>query len=179
MSGQVPATAKKKASRRKSSGKTSVPLIAQPHGGALQVGNPGNKGGGRPRSHVRDDLLGTFDSAARPFLESVVRGDIVSKIRIPVVSAAKHLTCGKCGATGLQISSGVPADVEVEIQASATVSQRIDVAELMARYGVGQMKELTADAVRERVAKTLDVLQQLMSPEQFERACKELSPIWA
>ena len=38
----------------KTSGKPSVQMVPQPHGGALQVGNPGNSGGsGRPPSVVR------------------------------------------------------------------------------------------------------------------------------
>lgn len=45
-------TAKKRAKR---SAKTSVVKVPQAHGGALQVGNPGNKGGtGRPPNWLKD-----------------------------------------------------------------------------------------------------------------------------
>lgn len=163
-----------------------VPKVKQPHGGALQVGNPGNRGNpnggpGRPRSAIRDSLAGTFDEAARPFLESVVRGDIVSKIRITVREVGHYLKCPNCGAGDESLVPSDPAfaDVEVSVDASATVTQRVQAADLMARYGVGQMKELSADNVRERLGKTLDTLQGILSPEQYERACKEIEPHWA
>lgn len=45
--------------------KTSVKtpaLVPQPHGGALQRGNPGNRGGtGRPPSAIREQMRGSFE----------------------------------------------------------------------------------------------------------------------
>lgn len=158
-----------------------VPKVKQPHGGALQVGNPGNRGNpnggpGRPRSAVRDSLLGTFDEDARPFLTKVVRGECMTKIRFSVVTLGKQLKCANCGEVG-QFEGD--AEKEIELEASAPIATRMQASELLARYGVGQMKELSADNVRERLGKTLDTLQGILSPEQYERACKEIEPHWA
>lgn len=47
-----------------SSGPTEVELVPQPHGGALQVGNPGNRGGGRPPDEWKA-LLAKLSSRAK------------------------------------------------------------------------------------------------------------------
>lgn len=157
-------------------------LVAQAHGGALQVGNPGNSGGGRPRSIIRDDVLLSFDGKSREFLDQVVTGEIVSKMRIPVLSVTKYLKCMDCSGKNFGPVEGALSDlllVDVEVGCSATVSQRLDVAEMQMRYGLGAVKEITVDNVRERVNRTLDALQSMMSKEQYLAACKVLEPIWA
>jgi len=45
----------------------------QPHGGSLAVpGNPGNRGGGRPRSLIRRDAADLFDKVYLDYLRGVV-----------------------------------------------------------------------------------------------------------
>lgn len=184
---KAPPAAKAKASGRKTPLKTSsalVPTRPGKNGGVLQVGNPGNRGNvhatGRPRSVIRDDLAGAFDEAARPFLLSVVRGDCVQTMRIPVKEAAEHLTCPNCGEAGGKL---VPTDpllghVSVEVEVSAPLQTRVSVSELLAKYGVGQMKELSADSVKERIGKQLDIMQGILPIELFERICKAIEPVW-
>lgn len=156
--------------------------VPQPHGGYLVPGAGGGPrpGSGRKRSLIREDVLLSFDTKARAFLDDVVSGELVSRMRIPVKSAAKHLTCPKCGGKegALVPSDPALADVEVEVEVSASVNQRLTVAEMMMRYGLGQMKELSADAVRDRLDRTLDELQTMLSPEQYIAVCQRLEPIW-
>jgi hypothetical protein len=46
-------------------------MVPQPHGGALKVGNPGNRGGtGRPPSEIRQRLRGAFEDRI-PILEDI------------------------------------------------------------------------------------------------------------
>ncbi len=48
-------------------------LVPQPHGGALKVGNPGNKGGpGRPRSIIREKLSGVMTDHGVAVLEEII-----------------------------------------------------------------------------------------------------------
>ncbi len=47
------------------------PLVAQPHGGQLRRGNPGNKGGGRPPSWLRQQMREALE-AALPKIREVV-----------------------------------------------------------------------------------------------------------
>ena len=59
----------------KTSGETPE-LVRQPHGGALQVGNPGNAGGGRPRNEFRRRLRELVSSEeAMAFLERCLKGE--------------------------------------------------------------------------------------------------------
>lgn len=47
-----------------------APLAPQPHGGALRIGNPGNKGGtGRPASVIREALRYDFEKRRRKLRE--------------------------------------------------------------------------------------------------------------
>jgi hypothetical protein len=100
----------------------ALELIPQPNGrGALlSGGKPGNKGGGRTRSEVRDAYL-------------------------------------------------LGAEEALQQQA----------ADKFLRYGLGAVKEVTVEAVREKVQQTLDIIQGLVSNEQFMRIVRELEPVWS
>ena len=54
--------------------KTTVALIPQPHGGALASGGtPGNKGGGRPSSALREAFRGDLETARTKMLAILER----------------------------------------------------------------------------------------------------------
>ena len=56
------ATKRTKRPAKRSVAASAVPLVPQPHGGALQVGNPGNAGGtGRPPNALRAAMRGNLD----------------------------------------------------------------------------------------------------------------------
>jgi len=66
-------------------GKSSVELKPQKHGGALQVGNPGNKGGpGRPPSELRQILRMGFSDAI-PELARIAKEGITERDRISAI----------------------------------------------------------------------------------------------
>jgi hypothetical protein len=115
----------------------ALELIPQPNGrGALlSGGKPGNKGGGRTRSEVRDAYLLGAEEA------------------LPVLLG--HLR----------------AEGNPDLQQQA--------ADKFLRYGLGAVKEVTVEAVREKVQQTLDIIQGLVSNEQFMRIVRELEPVWS
>jgi hypothetical protein len=163
---------------RKTSRKTSLrsevktpALVRYPNanGGALQVGNPGNVGGtGRPRSVIRDRAAQLYDEAGMEFLGKVVKGE---KIDVDVTDMFGGLH---------------------EIERRPTIKERTDATSLLARVGLGELKEATVEDVRMRLGRTLTVLRRRLAPEEIERAVKEnrtadilagtieeLRPIWA
>ncbi len=69
-----------KTSKAKSPAPSPAPLVAQEHGGALRVGNPGN-GGGRPKEVWRRRVREALEQAEGvEFLVRVVKGEVVEKV---------------------------------------------------------------------------------------------------
>lgn len=62
---------------------------------------------------------------------------------------------------------------------NAEVGDRIKAIDMLAKYGLGAMKEVSVENVRDRVQATLGVIRQQVSPEQAETIFAELRPIWA
>lgn len=156
-------------------------LIEQPHGGALLAGGvPGNRGGtGRPRSEIRDALVESFDGQ-REFVNDVVKGKAMVKARWPLSACAKHLKCSDCG--GKRLTGDEPTDldvIEITVEVSPTVKERLLAVDMNAKYGIGTLKEVSLDAVRERMKETLKVIQMHTSVEQFAAIVREVRPLWA
>ena len=62
---------------------------------------------------------------------------------------------------------------------AASDADRLRAVDLLAKYGLGTMKEVSVENVRERVSKTLDVIRARCSPEQAQAILAELRPVWA
>lgn len=57
--------------------KSSAPLqIVQAHGGSLQVGNPGNKGGGRPPNWLKELKRDAAGEATRQLWQALQRQEL-------------------------------------------------------------------------------------------------------
>lgn len=128
-------------------------LIPQEHGGALLAGGqPGNKGGGRTPSLTREAARLAFDKRIE-LLEQIADGEALVKIK--------------------------DADGNVTVATtSPEVSDRLKAINLLGTYGLGAAKEVSADAVRDRVNLTLDIIQQRVSREQYLILVRELQTIW-
>ena len=110
-------------------------------------------GAGRPPSILRDQLRGSFADRVA-ILEKVADGQVVAKMR---------------GADGK----------ETTIEVSADVSDRLKAIDMLAKYGLGTVKEVSVENVRERVQKTLDVIRKHVSPDQMTAMTPELRQVWA
>lgn len=88
MAAKKPATLKRQA--RETPLKT--PTMPGKHGGQLKVGNPGNKGGGRPKDEFQARMRELASSdAALTYLEECLRGDHGYKAHTSAISfAAEH-----------------------------------------------------------------------------------------
>lgn len=151
MPAKKPASLKRQAPE--STAKTTGVLIPQAHGGALRNGGTNKGGTGRPPSILRDQLRGSFADRVA-VLEKIADGEAIAKMR---------------GMDGK----------ETEIQVSADVSDRLKAIDMLAKYGLGTVKEVSVENVRERVQKTLDVIRKHVSPEQMTAMTPELRQVWA
>lgn len=146
---------------RKTAGKTTAPSKRpQPHGGALLTGGvPGNKGGtGRPPSELRAQLRGSFAERVK-VLEQFADGSMPLRER-----------CPKCG-------HEEPASLATALPVEP--SDRLRALDMLAKYGLGTLKEISVENVRERVRSTLSVIQTHVSPEQYQTIVQALKPVWA
>jgi hypothetical protein len=147
----------KKPPRKSAAKSAGVAKIPQPHGGALNAGGvPGNRGGGRPTSDLRERLRGSFAERVK-VLESVADGEALVQVK----DAAGKIT---------------------EMLTSASVPDRLKALDLMARYGLGVKDETTVRVVdpevRARVRWMFDVVR---SNETWERRAllEALMPVWS
>lgn len=134
-------------------GITTAPLVPQPHGGALQVGNPGNHGGtGRPPSVLRERLRGSFEERVK-VLEAIADGEVVQRLRLGTGEESEALT------------SASPAD-------------RIKAIDVMGKYGIGTLREISVDQVRERLRETINVINATLRESDADRVLQQLREIW-
>lgn len=146
--------------KAKKSAAKSPAKIRQAHGGALFTGgNPGNKGGtGRPPSAIREQLRGSFAERIA-VLERFADG------AMPLTGK-----CAKCGHEELAtIANVLPVEA----------SDRLRAIDMLAKYGLGTLKEVSVENVRERVQGTLAVIRKHASPEQAAAIISEMRPLWA
>jgi hypothetical protein len=99
----------------KTSDKSSEPeLVEQPHGGALQRGNPGNKGGGRPPDEFKAKMRElASNSEVLDYLEGCLKGEHGAKA---AVSAHKHITERGYGRVPVEVTGegGGPVSIIIE-----------------------------------------------------------------
>lgn len=130
-------------------------LIPQPHGGALLSG--GVKGHapppGRPASAVRDELraMVTGDRLAR--FGRIMDGEAVVRMRTPD---------GK----------------ETDTLVSPSLADQARVLDVVLKYGLGTVRELTVDFVRDRLTETVDLLEHALPPDVWADVGPKLQKIW-
>lgn len=127
------------------------------NGGALRTGNAGGKGGtGRPPSALREQLRGSFADRIAT-LEQFADGAMPLQEK-----------CPKCGYEDPLVS-----------KSPVEPSDRLRAIDMLAKYGLGTVKEISVENVRERVKATLEVIRAHCAPEQSNAMIQALRPIWA
>ena len=163
---------------QKTTAKTTA-LIPQARGGALRAGGkPGNRGGtGRPSALIRADLRDEL--ARRPaLLGAIMDGEPLQVIRVPLPSVLQHAKCPRCGDALTPEDVDTAAFVELRGTVSASPKDRIAAFDTAAKYGLGALKEISVENVRERVGATLDVIRQHCPPQQAAALINALRPVW-
>jgi hypothetical protein len=156
---------------------TTGALVRQPHGGALRNGGPNKGGNGATpsvlRSMFRDDLK---DYAY--VLRDIASGECVQRARVPLLLILSHAECPNCGNLGLKAKDPENADlITIEGTVSASPSDRRGAVDTMAKYGIGTIREISYDEVKQRLADTVALLRNRLGDEA-EPLIRELEPIW-
>lgn len=140
---------------KKTANKTAKP---SPRSGvSLPVGaHPGNTGGkkgrsGRLPSMIRDLAREGFADNLDTLIQ-MADGHVVRRVRV--------------------------GDAETESVVNVEVSDRLRAIDLLGKYGLGTVREVSIEDVRERVHRTLDVVQERTSPDQCAAIIEAIRPIW-
>lgn len=143
-------------------GKTANKTAKSPINGAeIPLGaHPGNTGGkpgrsGRPPSALREALRESFEKRI-PVLEQIADGVAVVKVKV----------------------KGPDGEKESEALMSASPSDRIRAVDLMGKYGVGTVHEVSVDAVRARLRETIGVIRERLPQEKAAELIEALRAIW-
>jgi hypothetical protein len=149
------------AKREKDPGKTSVQTSAvqkrpQPHGGALQTGNPGNKGGGRTPSALRDLARGITEEAL-PRLRLVALGEPVTQSR--------------------KVKDTPEGPVYADVAIRPDVTQMLDAFDRLVSLGMGE--ELRTEDIRKRLERQAELLADALPPELLTAAMQAIAEAWA
>lgn len=156
----------------------AVVIVEQPHGGALQVGNPGNRGGlGVPTSLIRERLRGSYADRLE-FLSDVVDGKVMQTQEIPLFAVLPYACCPNCGD---QLEARKASDlflITIQARVSASVKDRIAALDQMAKYAIGTLKEVSVENVRDRMRATMAVIRENTSPELAARLASLIRPLW-
>lgn len=102
------------------------------------------------------------------------------KTEFPLVAVLPLVHCADCNGKNI-----VPNNIEdallvtLEARVSATPKDRIAAMELSAKYGMGVLKEISVESVRERVLGTLEVIRSHVAPDLYQAMLPALRAQWA
>ena len=57
-------------------------------------------------------------------------------------------------------------------------ADRTKAIDMMGKYGLGQMREVSAESVKERLRLTIESIQQVLPPEQADAVLAAIEPHW-
>lgn len=130
----------------------------------------------RTASQIRGGLRQRYDDRLS-WLEGVMDGECVEKVQVKLLEVVPYLECPNCGEAGVGVTEANQMR-EVEVLRSASVKERTAVMEQWAKYGLGQLKEVSVEHVREKVAQTIAVVRRMAGPEVAEQMVRELAKVW-
>lgn len=142
-----------------------VEMIPQPHGGALKRG--GTRSPGRPANSIRRRLRGDFAQ----------RLDILRGIADGTVEVNLLDVCEYCHLPPSKPQRRDWID-DVLKRVRAAVSEQLKALDLMAKYGMGTMKAVSDDEIRQRLAETLEKIRNSPHVTNPEALIAELEPTW-
>lgn len=155
-----------------------VKMVVPKHGkGLIRVGGTNKGGTGAPPSVIREQLRGSIAERAS-MLERIMDGVPMQRASFSVATLAKYVTCANCGEAKIRPIDLTAGSAEIETKISASPKDRIAAFDTAARYGLGVLKEVSVENVRERVAQTLDTIRRHCTEEQAHQIIDALRPVW-
>lgn len=162
----------------KTTGRRTGELVPQQHGGALRNGGPNRGGPGRPASALRDRLRGSFDERVA-IIEEIADGHPTVRTQIRLDAVLPYVVCAACGGDVIARDRKALDQIEIDAVTSASPRDRLTALDLAAKYGLGSLKEISVDSVRERVRETLAVIRAQCPAALATQILAELRPIWS
>lgn len=130
---------------------------AQPHGGALNTGNPGNKGGGRPPSLLREMARG-------------ITAEALPKLRL--IAMGEHVTHSRAAGKS---DEGETRYVDTEKRPE--IREMLDAFDRLVALGLGE--ELRTEDVRKRLERQNEILAALLPPDLLGPVMQAIGEAWA
>jgi hypothetical protein len=146
-------------------------------GGALKTGNPGNKGGGRLPSAIRETCRGSFDNRIK-VLESIADGEPIERISVSLASVVGHMKCPKCSAALVPNDAAETFLTTIQAKGSARAGDRIRATEALGKYGLGDMQiETSSPMLQECIKKWRELIstRQTWTADELDA---EFGRIW-
>lgn len=134
-------------------------------------------GAGRPPSQLRDGLRQSYGDRVL-FLNDVIDGKVIVHTQVSLAAVLPHIRCAKCEGPVVPVDIADLFLLTFPAKASASVRDRIAAVEHLAKYGLGVLKEVSVENVRERVEATLRIIGQQCTPEQAEKLYQAIEPVW-
>ncbi len=161
--------------------KTPLPgeMIPQKHGGALRRGNP-SPGRGPAMAKIRDACLQSF-AKRLPILERIADGKLLTTVRVRWAEFAGKVKCADCESQNVVPIIGKHSGGVWALPTSQPIppNDRMRALELIAKYGLDvRTQGVDVHDVRERVAKTLEVLRDHLPADKLDVIVQAIRPIW-
>lgn len=123
-------------------------------------------------------------------LQSIADGSVMADIEVPWTAVTTRVMCNVCGSNELRPTVGAnggaggdamlsEGKLKFSARQSASVKDRVAALELMARYGIGQLREVSAEHVRDRLTMTLQLLTDTLPTETLARLIPRLKDVWS
>jgi hypothetical protein len=154
-----------------------TPMVVPAHGnGLLQVGNPGNVGGGRPPSVIRERCRGSFERRI-PVLEQIADGEASERIEVPLLLVLKHAHCPKCSDKLRATNADDAPFITVTGKVSPKAKDRTQAVDILGKYGLTAGR-VDQEEVRARLARSVQKITELADPKTAETLLAALDRIW-
>lgn len=104
----------------------------------------------------------------------------MQRSQIRLLDVLPYVVCANCGESELKAKEDETAGlVEIDAMVSASPKDRLAALDLAAKYGLGTLREISIENVRERVQGTLEVIRQHCPPELVRQMLPALRAQWA
>jgi hypothetical protein len=125
---------------------------------------------------VREALREAFDQRVH-VLGAIADGTPVVRTRVALADILPHVACPNCGGQ-LELKDAAESTREIEVETGANPKDRVQAMDVMARYGLGALKEVSTEEVREKVGKTIDAVRVQCPPDLAVRVINAMRAIW-
>lgn len=124
---------------------------------------------------VRDSYREAF-FARLDTLCAIADGRPVQVLKLELRSLVGLVECPSCHSPFMPAEG--TEDVKLELLGSASPKDRVQAIDVMGKYGLGALREVSTESVRAKVGQTIDVIRSLLPPDDAVRIVNALRPIW-